>query len=164
MPKRVRIYCRTDSRSRESAPSSLPSVARRTARLPPGEKELNLGSRTRKSRPYNAKSSAEVSGTCETASRATSYESRCPTQSFGRGVPFSLGTRVTDLENNTKPQLRYALLLSQSVSLPLSLPKHHFVTNEAPNFESDSVSLGGRFLPSPPVPSIPPPFPNSPQD
>ena len=61
--------------------------------------------------------------------------------------PLFIRTRVTDLENNTKPQL-----LPHSPLPPLL--KHHFVTNEAPNSESDSVSLGGRFLPSPP--SIPP--------
>ena len=74
-----------------------------------------------------------------------------PRSSVGGGVSFSFrGTRVTDLENNTKPQL----LLRSVFSRSLSLLKHHFVTNEAPNSESDSVSLGGRFLSS--LPSLPP--------
>ena len=158
MPKRVRIYCRTAGAGRAAMPD-----------CPPGRKnQVSLGDpAVAAPEKVGLRMQRVCCGLRDMRDRPSRNLVRKsvpdPVIRPRRGVPFSLGTRVTDLENNTKPQLLYALLLSQSVSLPLSLPKHHFVTNEAPNFESDSVSLGGRFLPSPPVPSIPPPFPNSPQ-
>ena len=131
------------SERRALLPSLLPGPS---ARLPPGEKERNLAeSAYRKSRSSYAEGGAVVGGTSETPPRTTSHETRRPSLPSNCGVPFSLGTRVTDLENNTKPQL------PPHFPLP-PLLKHHFVTNEAPNSESDSVPLGGRFLPSPPSP------------
>ena len=103
MPKRVRIYCRT------AEAGELPDC-------PPGRKNQvsanqRRGSRTRKSRSSYAKSSALR----DMRDRLSRNLVRKSVPDPRRGVPFSLGTRVTDLENNTKPQLPHSL------SFPLSL-------------------------------------------
>ena len=153
MPKRrVRIYCRTTEAERASAERSFhPSFLApppESARLPPGEKERNLAEPAyRKSRSsyvcrgwsggWRDKRDAASHNLARNAETVPAVQLR---------RPLFIRTRVTDLENNTKPQL------PPHSPLPPLLLKHHFVTNEAPNSESDSVPLGGRFLPSPPFP------------